>query len=76
MFFDLTRKKNLALGKGGGGCRPLPSSLPCPPFFATLTCDIESIENGQKRPGEWKNEKNIFEPLEQQRGNRCSNAAI
>ena len=40
------------------------------------TCDIESIENGQIRPGEWRNEKNIFEPLEQQGGNRCSNAVI
>ena len=45
-------------------------------YTPTGTCDIESIENGQIRPGEWRNEKNIFEPLEQQGRNRCSNAAI
>ena len=45
-------------------------------YIPTGTCDIESMENGQIRPGEWRNEKNIFEPLEQQGGNRCSNAAI
>ena len=33
-------------------------------YTPTGTCDIESIENGQIRPGEWRNEKNIFEPLE------------
>ena len=45
-------------------------------YAPTGTCDIESTENGQIRPGEWRNEKNIFEPLEQQGGNRCSNVAI
>ena len=44
-------------------------------YTPTGICDIESIENGQIRPGEWRNEKNIFEPLGQQGGNRCSNAA-
>ena len=26
-------------------------------YTPTGTCDIESIENGQIRPGEWRNEK-------------------
>ena len=37
---------------------------------------LNQIENGQIRYGKWRNEKNIFEPLEQEGGNRCSNAAI
>ena len=45
-------------------------------YTPTGTCDIESIENGQIRPGEWMSVKNIFQPLEQPGGNRCSNAAI
>ena len=45
-------------------------------YTPTGTCDIESIENGQIRPGEWRNEKNIFELLEQQGGNRYSNDNI
>ena len=40
------------------------------------TCDIGSTENGQIKPAEWRNERNIFEPMEQQGRNRCSNAAI
>ena len=45
-------------------------------YTPTGTCDIKSIENGQIRPEEWRNEKNIFELLEQQGGNQYSNAAI
>ena len=44
-------------------------------YTPTGACDIESTENGQVTPEEWRNKKNIFEPLEQQGGNRCSNAA-
>ena len=34
-------------------------------YTPTETCDIESTENGKIGPGEWRHEKNIFEPLEQ-----------
>ena len=45
-------------------------------YTPTGTCDIESIENEQIRPGDWRNEKKPkkIEPLEQQGGNQCSNA--
>lgn len=38
--------------------------------------DVKSTETGQLRPGDWRNDNNIFQQLAQQRGNIDSNNAI